>query len=111
MHGSIKKKKTPVYATLKDQMAIADLLKTHLHRDGLLWFYDPGWNDEQIAAVVNPDLNSTHVRNIRLELFGPTRKPPTPRTDISTEERITKLEDDLRELRDAYLKLSEALGI
>jgi hypothetical protein len=62
------------YATLKQQVAIKDILDTKLIRmttdpEGVVRYVD-GWSDERVASAVGGGINRKHVQTVRVELFG-----------------------------------------
>jgi hypothetical protein len=99
--GKASKKYTA--ATLKEQVDIANTLQRLLHRDGEFWGYAEGYDDERVMQEIAPRLTARHIHRIRMELFGPLRKPepdtPPTRAELSAAlKRIDELERLVLEL-------------
>jgi hypothetical protein len=65
-------------ATLKERVAMVDLLKQHGRMKGDIYHYDEGWTDARVAACVSPGINGSMAKNIRIEMFGRLMLPAPP---------------------------------
>lgn len=84
-----------VVATRLEVIAVHKLLEQHLHKgDGDLWFYDHGWDDQQVAdQVAKGRLKASHVGSIRSDFFGNLRNYTTGGGgDAALKTRVEKLE-------------------
>ena len=119
----------------KEKFAVKNFIESHLKSwDGKICEYNDGWSDdrvvEEMRAVV-PNITLTHVKSVRYEMYGKfftkgARVNPD-RTDRlerrvagidryffsysqSTTKSIEKLEDLVKDLDEAYLRLSTKGG-
>lgn len=57
--------------------------------------YADGWTDGKVAAHVGPPVNSHHVRTMRQDLIGLTKRDTTTPNNASLDKRVTAIEEYL----------------
>lgn len=82
-------------ATSLQIIAINDLLKEHLEKNGEYVNYKPGWNDVKIAAAVSDEITRSSVERLRHQLYGNLKKAPIPKGRYALQERLETLESQM----------------
>ena len=86
--------KKPVRITFAQKMAIAAELQKHCTKDAegfAVW--EKNWDDDRVAAVCGSPINNIHVRNVRREIIGSTRRGGQKTDDMAA--RLEAIEDYL----------------
>ena len=115
---TILEKREPAVLSLRDKIAIIDLMKPFVKQDGELCEYLQGMSDKKIAALTKEKLNLSPsdwvIHSIRVDFFGklkPKQKfVPTGGSAHNAFSRafaqINELQNRVNELEELYLRLT-----
>jgi hypothetical protein len=110
-----KEKESRVFLNLKEQIAVAELLKAHLKPEGENWKFDDDWSDERIAKESKTRATAMHVQTVRKSLFGNLVRGGHEHSAKNLagnrpHEKIATLTARVEELERLYLELSERVN-
>lgn len=101
------------YLTRPEMFKAHALLEQTLTKDGEFWEYDGDWSDAKIAKEISPTLESHHIRNLRMEMFGSLKRYNT-QDDSRVDEldaQCALLKSKLDDLEGRYNRLCDNLSV